>query len=374
MQLRSILVSICITAVSLTALPQDIHARNKETNKRLFDHVEVSSKRVKAKRGAYSWSNAYALLVASIFAYEPHPNEGNQRERAIRRFEKIGLKFCGLKQSNSYRGKVPPEARKHAVDPISGKRLKLKETTSARVDTQYYLLYNDAAVVLAFRGSDTYRDWYKTNPKILPANPWDTNRRDYGRVSRGVYWAWAAPRIEDDLVQRIKRCQQRVNPQAKRGARRKSARKLFLTGHSLGGAIAQLAAFDLAHSFKMNISGIYTYGQPRWAAGKAMARSYTQKLKDVSHRWVNADDIVTGVPKPPLHRHVGRLHHLKRTSPGKRQVKLDAKGMGARAPNHVQHDQLKYAKWIWEKMPSKVRSRLTSKSAPGKMKKLFYKQ
>ena len=82
------------------------------------------------------------------------------------RFEEVGLKFCGQNQSYSYRGRIPPEARKYAIDPVSGKRLKLKKTKSARADTQYYLVYNDNAVIMAFRGSDTYRDWSMTNPKI----------------------------------------------------------------------------------------------------------------------------------------------------------------------------------------------------------------
>lgn len=47
------------------------------------------------------------------------------------------------------------------------------------------------------------------------------------------------------------------------------ARKLFITGHSLGGALATIAAAYLAFDERMKISGIYTIGSPRWDGRQA---------------------------------------------------------------------------------------------------------
>lgn len=40
-------------------------------------------------------------------------------------------------------------------------------------------------------------------------------------------------------------------------------RKLYLAGHSLGGALATVAAAHLLFSENMQISGMYTIGSPR---------------------------------------------------------------------------------------------------------------
>ena len=44
-------------------------------------------------------------------------------------------------------------------------------------------------------------------------------------------------------------------------------RKLFITGHSLGGALATVAAARLAFVDDLNIHGMYTIGSPRYVRG-----------------------------------------------------------------------------------------------------------
>ena len=75
---------------------------------------------------------------------------------------------------------------------------------------------------------------------------------------------------------------------------------LYYTGHSLGGALAVLAA-----SFKKP-EAVYTFGSPRIANG-----DFVNRTKHIPvYRVVNPRDIVTGVPPIPGILHVGDPQYL----------------------------------------------------------------
>lgn len=95
----------------------------------------------------------------------------------------------------------------------------------------------------------------------------------------------------------------------KRGA---TERALFFTGHSLGGALAILAAARAAAKFGIQPTVVYTYGSPR-TGGTIFFGEYTQLLGDSTFRLINGTDIVPTVP-PPLsggYRHVGHAIQCK---------------------------------------------------------------
>ncbi len=73
---------------------------------------------------------------------------------------------------------------------------------------------------------------------------------------------------------------------------------LYLTGHSLGGALAVLAAPDLAANAGI-VPSVYTYGAPRVGNWRFML--LFNKLIPEAYRWQNAYDLVTHVP-PILYR------------------------------------------------------------------------
>lgn len=64
---------------------------------------------------------------------------------------------------------------------------------------------------------------------------------------------------------------------------------LFITGHSLGGALATVAARDLVH--KGGIAACYTFGSPRVGNDE-----WTGDIKTPIYRLVNAADCVTMLP------------------------------------------------------------------------------
>ena len=83
---------------------------------------------------------------------------------------------------------------------------------------------------------------------------------------------------------------------------------LFVTGHSLGGALAIIAAERIRRELKIEASAVYTFGAPR-VGSAAFAGSYNAYgLGDRSYRLIHGLDIVPTLPPSRLgFRHVGRM-------------------------------------------------------------------
>ena len=89
---------------------------------------------------------------------------------------------------------------------------------------------------------------------------------------------------------------------------RQSQKPLFITGHSLGAALAVLAA-EMAVAGGLRPRAVYTFGMPR-VGGSQFQASYNASLGDVTYRLVHGIDLVARVPMSSLgFRHVGRLLH-----------------------------------------------------------------
>jgi V8-like Glu-specific endopeptidase len=148
-------------------------------------------------------------------------------------------------------------------------------------DTQCFVAASMSAVLVAFRGTESLGDWLG-NLNLVRTT------RNYGVVHRGFLGAF---QVADARLRAI--------------LSEFSGHPVLLTGHSLGGALATLAAAEWQG--QLRISGIYTYGQP--AVGKGSFPAFiTQHYAGTFYRFVNDDDIVARVP--PTYRHVGRLFHF----------------------------------------------------------------
>jgi triacylglycerol lipase len=89
-----------------------------------------------------------------------------------------------------------------------------------------------------------------------------------------------------------------------------SGRLLHVTGHSLGGALATLAALRLQKERLYPVQTVYTYGSPR-AGDSDFALAFDALLGTRCHRVVNNEDLVTRVPMRSMgYKHIGQIAYI----------------------------------------------------------------
>jgi triacylglycerol lipase len=89
---------------------------------------------------------------------------------------------------------------------------------------------------------------------------------------------------------------------------------VLITGHSMGAALAVIAADEFLSEKKLRPHAVYAFGMPR-VGGKDFAQRYNDTLGHITYRLVHGADIVATVPPSSLgFRHVGRLVRCARGS------------------------------------------------------------
>ena len=148
-----------------------------------------------------------------------------------------------------------------------------------------FVAKSDSLILVSFRGTDaTVGDWlidFHSTPVTDPVIP--------GHVHQGFHEGLLA-----------------VWEQIRPHLQARGNRRVWITGHSLGGALAvACAARATFESPRVGIRGIYTYGQPRYGDAKC-AQECANLLGSVLFRHVNDRDIVPRVPPfVPGFRHWG---------------------------------------------------------------------
>lgn len=137
------------------------------------------------------------------------------------------------------------------------------------VETQAFLAHNGKYAVLAFRGTEA--KWQDIQSDIRTKR----ERTDSGKIHAGFHDAYAL--VGDKIKAKLADV---------------SDYPLYITGHSLGGALATVATQDLEKSgYKDQIAACYTYGSPR--VGNA---DFDENIRSPVYRIINFIDIVTFVP------------------------------------------------------------------------------
>ncbi len=157
--------------------------------------------------------------------------------------------------------------------------------------SQGIVVRHEHYIVAAFRGTDEPADWLDNINALSMEGP-------IGRVHNGFQKALMD--IWPGMKSRI------------RAHRRDAVGRhlpLWLTGHSLGGAMATLAAAELIQADEP-FFGVYTYGQPR-VGDRGFARVFNVEAKSRFFRFQNNNDIVTRVPARLMnYSHVGSFVYI----------------------------------------------------------------
>lgn len=149
-------------------------------------------------------------------------------------------------------------------------------------DTQAVVLnkLSSDRLYLVFRGSDKSIDWMNNVQFRQQIYPYGDSTTDV-RFHQGFMTAYFA--VRDRLLETLSTF---------------TGQQVVVTGHSLGGALATIAALDLQYNFgranDLNFI-VNTFGAPR-VGNQAQVESYNRRVPN-SQRFIYGWDVVTRVPR-----------------------------------------------------------------------------
>jgi pimeloyl-ACP methyl ester carboxylesterase len=223
-------------------------------------------------RAAYSDRTALLMAKLSLRAYQGFDADDTSFVDFSKGFESLGLRQCiGL------------------IDREAG--------------TAGYVVAGDDLIAVVFRGTENELDW-KTNFRFQ-----FVMLQGGAKVHAGFFLAYLT--IRDTLFTTVKKLVE------------KKPRPVYLTGHSLGGALAMMATAELSNhddrELRDCIAACYTFGSP-----KVGDRSFDQLVKVPLYRVTNGVDIVPAVPLWFGYRQVGdtRYFSLAGAAPLRRAPRL----------------------------------------------------
>lgn len=165
----------------------------------------------------------------------------------------------------------------------------VKTFYSAETDTQAFLATsNDGYAVLAFRGTEVV----KRQDILIDAKAMKVSVLE-GRIHSGFRAAYES-----------------VARDVERSILKLKGMPLYITGHSLGAALATVATQRLEHNLTIRemIAACYTFGSPRVGD-----KHYDIEFKSPIYRVVNTTDVVTVIPLLAMgYIHIGDIRYLGR--------------------------------------------------------------
>jgi len=274
-----------------------------------------------ADAAGHDWANAYLLALLSHYVYEDTAMAGtpydNFQEAFAARFN----------------------------DPANGVRVSafFNDTLS---QTQGAIVETDDAFIVVFRGTESD---FLNDP--ADAIDWvvDIAALDTDGVHSG--FAFAASRVMPALA-------------ALAADARAEGRRVWLTGHSLGGAVATVLARQLELD-GLTVQGVYTYGAPRVFSDSTAIAYDALFAARPTQRWVNDLDPVTHVP-PTFgwfgYSHVGQINNIVPSASGC-LVQLDdaERLLGYSVPDHFTP---RYLGRMYQHLPADLQSLLPNPPVP----------
>ncbi len=201
-------------------------------------------------------------------------------------------------------------------------RLSLDGKLHSVGNTQAWVLQNDDHIVIAFRGTEGptslegIKDWLLTDALNLLVLP-------EGRLGLDLAAAGVGARFHQGFVNAIADIWGPVL-ESTNAAREAKDRPLWVTGHSLGGSLAVLAAWLYLRQ-TVNVHQVYTFGGPM-VGNEDAAKALDRKFDGRVFRYVNLLDPVPWLPSVSLASSY-YIHCEKQMSP-KEEVPEETSALG----------------------------------------------
>lgn len=179
---------------------------------------------------------------------------------------------------------------------IRGKNISMLEYP--KHDTECLIIRQEENIVVTFRGTESLRDALRDANAYTSKSKLD-NLAACGKFHSGFIAAYDA--VAFYLRKEIDNLQDAVRKEGQ-------VPKIWFTGHSLGAALATIAAFDQEKRRPGSVAEIHTIGSPR-CGNKHVRTMYESFLALQTMRFVNKADLITKVPTAGIvcnYRHVGQ--------------------------------------------------------------------
>jgi predicted lipase len=163
-------------------------------------------------------------------------------------------------------------------------------------NTQVYVGENDQALIVAFRGSqapttlDGVKDWLLTNANNYLILPEGRSGTDFAAAGVGA-------RFHRGFLEALEMVWEPLSAKVDAALKVKD-RPLRVTGHSLGGALALLAAWRFQRNF-LPVCEVVTFGGPM-IGNEAASKAFEQEFPGKIHRYVDIEDVVPLLPSVSL--------------------------------------------------------------------------
>ncbi len=167
-----------------------------------------------------------------------------------------------------------------------------------KTDTQGVILELDDCYIIAFRGTEFY------TPRMLTFSRLRSTCNDLitdlkcSKITDSVNKDIAVHQGFHDALKEVWKTLKQVID--------KNDKPLWLTGHSMGGAISTIAAIRLTHRVK----ALYSYGMP-CVGGDELSTYCSQQFPDKIFRYVNENDFVVSV----MPRFMSEYQHIGQEKP-----------------------------------------------------------
>ena len=187
------------------------------------------------------------------------------------------------------------ENKDNVRSELGKQRLTLDEYVieNKKYSVEGFIAYDNEKAVLAFAGTADLKDW-KNNAKTWSEPIPSESCGKQIRFHSGFHEA-ATEIINGGNGALITRL----------GELQSQGRRIYITGHSLGGALAAITAYYAeTATAPVKLTGVYTFGQP-YTGDDDFQFCYDAGLKDRTFRFVTDKDVIPKTRLDSSYRHIG---------------------------------------------------------------------